>query len=102
MSEEEATCLPGLPRRANAATRSDIMSKDDVLKAFEELSAEDQQGVRTEIAERAAARCCSAGEMQQHMTAMMKMMQSSEKPMECCQQMMEMCQEVTKKMSARA
>ena len=69
------------------------MSKADVLTAFEKLSAEDQQAVRTEI----AASCCSAGEMQQRMTAMMKMMQSSEKPMECCQQMMEMCQEVTKK-----
>jgi hypothetical protein len=44
---------------------------------------------RTELAERGAASCCSADEMQQHMAAMMKMIQSSEKPMECCQQMMQ-------------
>ena len=34
------------------------MNKDDVLKAFEVLSAEDQQAVRAEIARRAAASCC--------------------------------------------
>ncbi len=73
------------------------MNKEEVLKAFEGLSAEDQRAIRVELAERGAAGCCSADEMQQHMAAMMKMMQSSEKPMECCQQMMEMCQEVTKK-----
>ncbi len=71
------------------------MNKDDVLKAFEGLSAEDQQAVRAEIAERAAASCCSADEMQKHMAAVMKMMQSSEKPMECCQQMMDKAAEGT-------
>lgn len=70
------------------------MNKDDILKAFQELSAEDQQVVRTEIAEHAATRCCSAEEMQKHMASMMKMMQSSEKPMDCCQQMMGMCEQM--------
>ena len=78
------------------------MNKDDILKAFEELSAEDQEAVRAEIAQRGAAGCCSADEMQQHMMAMMKMMASSEKPIECCQEMMGMCQEMMQKMSARA
>ncbi len=73
------------------------MNKENVLKAFEELSAEDQQAVRTQLAERASAGCCGADEMQQHMAAMMKMMQSSEKPMECCQQMMGMCKEMMHK-----
>ena len=73
------------------------MSRDDVLKAFEQLSAEDQKEVRSEIAERGAASCCSAEEMQQHMAAMMKMMESSEKPMECCQQMMGMCQDMMRR-----
>ena len=50
------------------------MNRDDVLKAFEELSADDQQAVRAQIAESAAAGCCSANEMQGHMAAMMKMM----------------------------
>ena len=70
------------------------MNKQKVLKAFEELSDEDQRAVRTEIAQLAPAGCCGTDEMQQHMAAMMKMMQSSERPMECCQQMMGMCQEM--------
>ncbi len=73
------------------------MNKEDVLKAFAALSVEDQQALRTEISERAAASCCGTDEMQQHMAAMMKMMQSSEKPKECCQQMMGMCQEMMHK-----
>ncbi len=73
------------------------MNKDDVLKAFAELSAEDQQAVRAEIAQRGAAGCCSADEMQQHIMAMVKMMESSEKPMECCQQMMGMCEQMMRK-----
>ena len=73
------------------------MNREDVLRAFEGLSAEDQQAVRTELAERASAGCCGAGEIKQHMAAMMKMMQSSEKPMEGCQQMIGMCQEMMQK-----
>ena len=75
------------------------MSKDDVLKAFEELSAEDQQAVRTEIAQPGAAGCCTPDEMQQHMRTMMEMMASSEKPVECCQQMMAMCEQMMHKAS---
>ena len=70
------------------------MSKDEVLKAFEALSPEDQQAVRTELSERASASCCSSEEMQEHMGAMMKMMQSSSNPMEHCKEMMEMCQKM--------
>ena len=70
------------------------MNKDDLLKAFEELSAEDQQAVRVAIAERAAGSCCGAAEMHEHMAAMMKMMQSSEKPMDGCRQMMGMCEQM--------
>jgi hypothetical protein len=77
------------------------MTRDDFLKAFEAMSPEDQQAVRTAILERAATGCCSPNEMQQHMQAMMKMMAASETPMEGCQQMMGMCQEMMKKMSAQ-
>lgn len=79
-----------------------MSSKQDVLKAFGELSAEDQQAVRTELAERASAGCCSGDEMQQHMAAMMKMMQSSENPMECCQQMMTMCKDMMQQKDAHS
>jgi len=70
------------------------MSKEELLKAFEELSAEDQKAVRTEIAERGATACCDFAEMQKHMGAMMKMMSSSDNPMDHCKQMMEMCQKM--------
>lgn len=72
------------------------MSKEELLKAFEELSAEDQKSVRTEIADRAATACCDFDEMQKHMGAMMKMMSSSENPMDHCKQMMAMCQKMMK------
>lgn len=72
------------------------MSKEEVLKAFEELSVEDQKAVRTEISERAAMGCCDSDEMQKHMGAMMKMLGSSEQPMDHCNQMMEMCQKMMK------
>ena len=65
------------------------MNEEEILKAFEGLSAEDQQAARTELSARGAAGCCSANEMQQHMAAMRKMIQSSEKPVECCEQMMQ-------------
>lgn len=70
------------------------MNKDEVLKAFGELSAEEQQAVREQISERVAESCCSTAEMQKHMGAMMKMMSSSENPTEHCKQMMEMCQKM--------
>lgn len=71
------------------------MTKDEILKAFEQLSAEDQQAVRTEISERAAAgSCCGGEEMQKHMKSMMKMMDSSENPMDHCKQMMKMCEKM--------
>ncbi len=73
------------------------MNKEEVLKAFEGLSAEDKRAIRVELAEHGAAGCCSADEMQQHMAAMMKMMQSSEKPMESCQQMKGMCEQMMHK-----
>lgn len=72
------------------------MSKEELLKAFEALSAEDQKAVRTEITERTAMGCCDFDEMQKHMGAMMKMMSSSENPMDHCKEMMEMCQKMMK------
>lgn len=74
-----------------------MMNKEDFLKAFEELDSADQQAVRVAIAERAAVGCCGRDEMQQHMMAMMKMMQSSDSPMDCCKQMMGMCEEMMHK-----
>jgi hypothetical protein len=35
------------------------MSKEEILKAFEELSTEDQKAVRAEIPERAALSCAA-------------------------------------------
>lgn len=78
------------------------MSKEEVLSAFEALSAADQQAVRSELAEHAASSCCSPDEMQEHMAVIMKMMGSSEKPMENCQQMMAMCEQMMRRMSAPA
>lgn len=71
-----------------------MANKDDVLKAFSELTTEEQQAVREELSQRASESCCSSGEMQKHMGAMMKMMSSSENPMEDCKDMMEMCQKM--------
>lgn len=73
-----------------------MTSRDDVLKAFAELSTEDQQTVREELSARAAESCCNPAEMQKHMGAMMKMLGSSEQPMDHCNQMMEMCQKMMK------
>lgn len=73
------------------------MTKDEILKAFGELSVEDQQAVREQILDHAAESCCSAAEMQKHMGAMMKLMKSSENPSEHCKQMMEMCQKMMSK-----
>ena len=73
------------------------MHKEEVLKAFESLSAEDQRAIRVELVERGAASCCSADEMQEHMAAMMKMIQASEKPMDSCQQMKGMCEQMMHK-----
>jgi hypothetical protein len=72
--------------------RSNAMTKEEVLKAFERLSEEDQQAVRVTISKGAEASCCDGDEMKSQMESMMKMMQSSETPMEHCKQMMAMCQ----------
>lgn len=70
------------------------MTRDQVLRAFEQLSAEDQDAVRAEISKGAGASCCGGKEMKEHMESMMQMMHSSENPMEHCEQMMEMCQKM--------
>ena len=70
------------------------MTKDEILKAFEQLSAEDQEAVRTKLSGNSGPSCCGGDEMKQHMESMMKMMHSSENPMERCKEMMEMCQKM--------
>ncbi len=68
------------------------MKKEEFLKAFEEMSAEDQESIRAEIVAKGASReeCCS-GPMKEHLTEMMKKMKASEDPMAMCSEMMRMC-----------
>ena len=70
------------------------MTRDQVLRAFEQLSAEDQDAVRAEISKGAGASCCGGKEMKEHMESMMKMMHSSDDPSASCEQMMAMCQKM--------
>ncbi len=77
------------------------MMRDDFLKAFFEMSPEDQEAIRAELvgsASTAGPAPCSPGAMKQHMMEMMKKMETSDEPMACCQEMMGMCQEMTKKL----
>ena len=72
------------------------MTRNEVLKAFEQLSTEDQQAVRAELTKGASdgAPCCGGEEMKEHMESMMKMMHSSDDPSASCEQMMAMCQKM--------
>ena len=69
------------------------MKLDDFVKAFEQLSADDQQAVRSRIPSSGPeSRCCS-GAMKGHLSGMMQEMEASEDPMAMCKEMMRMCME---------
>jgi len=69
------------------------MKTEQFIKAFEEMSPEDQAAVRAAVSETGkSASCCSQTEMG-HMKAMMAKMEASENMASMCQEMMRMCQE---------
>lgn len=77
------------------------MKKEDLLKAFTELSPEDQQAMRAEILAKGASKktgqACCTDAMKEHLHGMMEKMHASENPMAMCEEMMRMCQEKMKK-----
>lgn len=81
------------------------MKREDFLKAFAEMSPEDQDAIRAEIvgkgASTASGAACAPGAMKQHMMEMMKKIQAGDNPMAMCQEMMGMCQEMMQKMSGK-
>lgn len=77
------------------------MKKEDLLKAFAEMSPKDQQAVRAEIlakgaTEKTGQACCSDA-MKEQLCGMMEKMHTSENPMAMCEEMMKMCHEKMKK-----
>ncbi len=71
------------------------MNRAEILKAFRQLSAEEQEAVRTELVKKPipeGASCCSSS-MKEQLTGMMKKMEASEDPMAMCTEMMRMCHE---------
>ena len=71
------------------------MNVHELLKTFDELSAEDRETVRTEILSKRAEAGCCAGEMKEKLSGMMKQLEASENPMAMCMEMMRMCHEKT-------
>ena len=69
------------------------MKAEDFLRAFAEMSADDQQAVRSRILSSGSEESCCSGAMKEHVTGMMKKMEASEDPMAMCQEMMRMCME---------
>lgn len=69
------------------------MKTEDFLKAFAEMSADDQRAVRSGILGRESEESCCSGPMKDHLTGMMKKMEASEDPMAMCREMMQMCME---------
>ena len=77
------------------------MNKEDCLKAFAEMSPEDQQAVQAEIlakgaTEKTGQSCCCTDAMKEQLCGMMEKMQGSENPMAMCEEMMQMCHEKMK------
>lgn len=71
------------------------MNKDDILKAFAELSPEDQKAVRTELTREEeveeAGSPFGSGGMKEHMKEMMEKMKEGGDPMAICKEMMKKC-----------
>ncbi len=77
------------------------MNVQELLRAFDELSAEDREAVRTEIlSKRTEASCCS-GEMKEKLSGMMQELDASVNPVAMCMEMMRMCHERTTTRKAR-
>ena len=71
------------------------MNRAEILKAFRQLSAEEQEAVRTELGKKPipeGASCCPPS-MKEQLVGMMKKMEASEGPMAMCAEMMRMCHE---------
>jgi hypothetical protein len=71
------------------------MNRAEILKAFRQLSAEEQEAVRTELVKKpipGGAFCCTPS-MTEQLAGMMKRMEASEDPMAMRTEMMRMCHE---------
>lgn len=73
------------------------MKKEDFVKAFAEMSAQDQEAIRAEVMAKGASQesCCS-GPMKEQLTAIIEKMEASDDPMAMCSEMMRMCCEKMK------
>ena len=70
------------------------MKVEQFIRAFGELSPEEQDRVRSQIGpEQAAPSSCCSEDMMQHMKQMMGKIEKSKDPMAMCREMMRMCQE---------
>ena len=69
------------------------MNVVDFVKTFAQLSADDQQAVRSQILSTGSEPGCCSGAMKEHLSGMMQKMEASEDPMAMCQEMMRMCME---------
>jgi hypothetical protein len=83
------------------------MNKEELLKAFAGMSAEDQQAIRAQLKKsetQGKETPCCPGPIKEHMMEMMKAMieKGQENPMKMCQQMMQMCQEKMGQMGRKA
>jgi hypothetical protein len=70
------------------------MNKEDLLKSFAEMSTEDQEAIRAELAKGGTEGAGAAGgpmEMKKHMMEMMEKMKTGGDPMALCKEMMEKC-----------
>ena len=68
------------------------MNRTEFLKAFSQLSGEEQQALRAELAKTAIPDepCCTPS-MKEQLAEMMKQMEASSDPMAMCREMMRMC-----------
>ena len=69
------------------------MDAADFVRTFAQLSADDQQAVRSQILGSGSEPGCCSGAMQEHLSGMMQKMEASEDPMAMCQEMLRMCME---------
>ena len=69
------------------------MKAEDFVTIFAQLSADDQQAVRSQILSTGSEPGCCSGAMKEHLFGMMQKMEASEDPMALCQEMVRMCKE---------
>lgn len=79
------------------------MTRKEFLQAFRDMSPEDQEAIRTELAALETQPACPCPPaMKQHVMEMVEKMQTSEDPAGACQEMMRMCREMMQRMAKGA